>query len=109
VPYDDVIVVPMVWVYILRCADGTLYDGHTYDPLTREQTHNEGRGGSYTALRRPVTIVYSEPHESLESALARERQLKRWTRAKKESLIAGDLRSLKHLSRRQVKRTNSRF
>jgi len=85
----------MFWVYILRCADGTLYVGHTTDILRREQAHNEGRGGRHTASRRPVRMVYTERHVTLESACARERQLKRWTAAKKQALIAGDMKQLK--------------
>ena len=87
----------MHWVYILRCADGSLYIGHTAEPIDREGAHNEGRGGTYTARRRPVRLVYSEPHDLLSAAIARERQLKRWTRAKKEALIAGDFGALKRL------------
>jgi putative endonuclease len=87
----------MIWVYIVRCTDGTLYVGHTNDLAVRERTHNEGRGSTYTSLRRPVRLVYSESHDSFEKAIARERQLKRWTRAKKEALIAGDLADLKRL------------
>jgi predicted GIY-YIG superfamily endonuclease len=89
----------MTWVYILRCSDDTLYVGHTYDLTLREKTHNEGRGGRYTALRRPVRLVYSEPHNSTEKIIARERQLKRWTRAKKEALLAGNRAALEHSSK----------
>lgn len=77
-------------VYILRCADGTLYTGYARDPEERAQVHNTGRGAKYTASRRPVTIVYSECCDSLSAALKRERQLKGWTRVKKEALIIGD-------------------
>jgi putative endonuclease len=84
-------------VYILRCADGALYVGHTTNLVQRERQHNEGRGGQYTASRRPVCLVYSESHSTLESACAREKQLKRWTAGKKEALIAGDLTLLKQL------------
>ena len=87
----------MAWVYILRCSDGSLYVGHTWDLCSRERTHNEGRGGCYTARRRPVRLVYSEEHDSLRGAVRREHQLKGWTRAKKEALIAGDLAGLKKL------------
>jgi putative endonuclease len=59
--------------------------------------HNDGRGSSFTARRRPVQLVFTEEHDCREAALARERQLKRWTRAKKEALIAGDLALLKQL------------
>jgi putative endonuclease len=65
--------------------------------------HNDGLGARYTAKRLPVTIVYWEEHRSTESAIARERQLKRWTTSKKEALIVGGLRTLKSLSRRRVR------
>ena len=95
---DDGIVVAMVWVYILRCADSSLYTGSTSDLENRLRTHNRGAGGAYTAARRPVTLEYSETHETSEDALVRERQLKGWSRAKKEALIRGDRETLKRLS-----------
>lgn len=79
------------YVYLLRCADGTFYAGCTNDLTTREQKHNAGRGAKYTAGRRPVRIVYSELHQSRSAAQAREAELKRWTRAKKEALAAASL------------------
>ncbi len=85
----------MHFVYILRCADGTLYTGYARDPHERENVHNNGRGARYTAGRRPVRLVYSEAFESVGDALRREHQLKRWRRAEKEALIAGDLAKLK--------------
>ena len=87
----------MMWVYILRCSDNSLYTGLTNDVETRERWHNAGFGSSYTARRRPVRAVYAEPFQSLSKARARERQLKRWTVRKKEALIAGDLQALKKL------------
>ena len=75
-------------VYIVRCADGTLYTGCARDPRERERVHNSGRGARYTAGRRPVSLVYSETFESLGDALRRERELKRWTRRKKDALVA---------------------
>jgi putative endonuclease len=48
------------FVYIVRCADGTLYTGYARDPHMREQLHNRGRGARYTAGRRPVSLVYWE-------------------------------------------------
>jgi putative endonuclease len=77
------------YVYILRCSDGTLYTGSTNNLAARELAHSQGRGAKYTAGRRPVRIVYSEAHESRSDALKRESQLKRWTRARKEALVAG--------------------
>jgi len=85
------------FVYLLRCADGTLYAGSTNDLAAREQRHNEGRGARYTAGRRPVRVVYSEIKESRSAAQAREAELKRWTRARKEALIAGQMHALKPL------------
>jgi predicted GIY-YIG superfamily endonuclease len=97
--YDDGIVVVVAWVYILRCSDGSLYVGHTSDLDSRELAHNQGRGGAYTAARRPVTLLYAEEASSLEEARRRERQLKRWSHQKKEALIAQDVAALKRLSR----------
>jgi len=88
----------MYSVYIARCSDGSLYVGHTENLELREREHNEGRGARYTAMRRPVSLVYTEMFESLEATVRRERQLKRWSRAKKEALVASDLQGLKRLS-----------
>ena len=77
----------MPFVYILECADGTFYVGHTDDLAAREQTHSAGHGASYTAARLPVSMVYAEEHSSLRDARARERQLKRWTHTKKQALV----------------------
>jgi predicted GIY-YIG superfamily endonuclease len=85
----------------LRCADDTFYVGHTDDLTSREALHNAGAGANYTALRRPVSLVYSEAFANQQAVLARERQLKRWSARKKEALIAGDLATLKVLSKRR--------
>jgi predicted GIY-YIG superfamily endonuclease len=76
------------FVYIVRCADGTLYTGSAINPDEREKVHNRGRGARYTSGRRPVSLVYSEALPSIGEALKRERALKRLTRRKKEALIA---------------------
>jgi putative endonuclease len=84
-------------VYIVRCADGTLYIGYARDPESRAAVHNSGRGARYTAGRRPVQLVYSEAFDSVGDALRREAQLKRLSRAKKEALIGGgDANAVKH-------------
>jgi putative endonuclease len=77
------------FVYIVRCADGTLYTGYARDPLAREQAHNSGRGAKYTAGRRPVRLVYQEAFRSVGKALAREYVVKQLTRAQKNALVAG--------------------
>jgi putative endonuclease len=74
-------------VYIVRCADGTLYTGYALDVEQRCAAHNAGRGARYTAGRRPVTLVYSEPCETVGEALKREYALKRLSRSEKEALI----------------------
>jgi putative endonuclease len=62
------------FVYIVRCADGTLYTGYTRDPRARERAHNSGRGAKYTAGRRPVRLVYQEPHSRAEGRVASHRE-----------------------------------
>ena len=75
------------FVYIVRCADGTLYTGYARDPRARERTHNSGRGAKYTAGRRPVRLVYQEAFRSAGKALAREYAVKQLTRAQKDALV----------------------
>jgi len=79
------------WVYIVRCRDGTLYTGITTDIDRRIGDHNRGKGSKYTASRRPVKLVYSEPQADRSSASKREAQIKRYTRSKKEILIEGSI------------------
>ena len=78
----------MHYVYILRCADDTLYTGYTINLKARVEAHNLGRGAKYTRSRRPVAMVYSRGFRSLGKALAREYALKQLTRVEKEALIA---------------------
>jgi len=75
------------YVYIVQCADGTLYTGYAVDLDKRIAAHNGGRGAKYTAGRRPVSLVYSESFDSKSDALKREHELKRRTRANKQALI----------------------
>ena len=77
----------MHFVYIVRCADGTLYTGYARDPMARVKAHNTGRGARYTSGRRPVRLVYCESFESVGEALRREYALKKRSRAQKEKLI----------------------
>jgi putative endonuclease len=82
-------------VYILKCADGSFYVGKTALLRTRLDEHESGVGADYTKVRRPVEMVYAEEHSTIRGAKNRELQLKRWSRAKKEALIAQDLARLK--------------
>jgi putative endonuclease len=90
------------FVYVLRCSDGSLYVGHTSNLQDRLTVHNEGRGAAWTACRRPVELVYNEPFVFEKNAIVRERQIKRWTHAKKLALINGNLGKLKSLAKRRV-------
>jgi predicted GIY-YIG superfamily endonuclease len=85
------------YVYILRCADGGLYIGETQDLDWRVERHNDGTACIFTRTRRPVSVAYREICRDRAAAKARERQLKRWSRSKKEALIAGDFGLLKRL------------
>jgi putative endonuclease len=76
----------MPFVYLLRCADGTLYTGWTVDVPRRVRTHNAGRGAKYTRARRPVKLVYTEVWPTRAAAMRRERQIKRYSRARKLAL-----------------------
>ena len=75
-------------VYILRCADGTLYTGVSTDVDARVRAHNAGRGAKYTAGRRPVELLYTEPGGPKSGALKREREIKSLRRDQKLALIA---------------------
>ncbi len=79
----------MPFVYIVQCADGTFYTGWAMDVLARVKIHNDGRGAKYTQTRRPVLLVYSETWPSRAEAMRRERQIKRWPRARKLALFRG--------------------
>ena len=74
-------------VYILRCADGTLYTGIAPDVEKRLQKHNEGKGAKYTRGRTPVELVYREEHPNRAEASKREYQIKQLSRAEKLALI----------------------
>jgi tRNA(adenine34) deaminase len=88
------------WTYMLRCSDGSYYTGHTDDLDARIGQHHAGViTGCYTHDRRPLTLVYAQPFETREEALAAERQVKGWHREKKEALIAGDFARLQMLAR----------
>lgn len=79
----------MYWVYILRCADGTLYTGATDDVERRAAVHNSGKSAKYTRGRTPVTVVYREACPDKSAALRREWAVKRMSRAEKLRLIEG--------------------
>jgi len=76
------------FVYILECADKSLYVGCTNNLDKRSKQHNESKWGAhYTKIRRPVKLMYSEEFEMLKDARAREAEIKTWRREKKMELI----------------------
>jgi putative endonuclease len=77
----------MPYVYIVECADGTLYTGWTVNVEQRVKVHNAGRGARYTRLHGPVKLVYVEELPDRVAALKRELEIKRWPRDKKLKLI----------------------
>jgi tRNA/rRNA methyltransferase len=94
----------MFAAYMLRCSDGSYYVGHTDDLDQRIAQHQTGAVGGYTSTRLPVTLVWSESFSARDEALAAEQQIKGWSRAKKEALIAGDWESIRSLASRAVLR-----
>lgn len=77
-----------MFVYIVECADKTLYTGWTTDVERRVKTHNAGRGARYTRYRRPVRLVYVEELPDRSAAMKRERAIKKMSRTRKLALIA---------------------
>jgi predicted GIY-YIG superfamily endonuclease len=87
------------WVYLLLCADGSYYAGHTDDLDKRIGEHMTGACGGYTATRLPVELAFSQECSTRIEALNSERQIKGWSRAKKEALIRGDWDEISRLAR----------
>lgn len=87
------------WFYILCLRSGNLYVGATKDLTARLIEHRSGKACRTTSLDPPINIVYSEKLETFADARRRESQVKRWTKAKKEALISGNIEKLKLLSK----------
>lgn len=79
---------PRWHVYLVRCRDGSLYAGITNDVVRRLNEHNSGSGAKYTRSRRPVELVWSEAKRNGSYARKREVEIKRMSRAEKESLVS---------------------
>ncbi|MBL0899902.1 MAG: GIY-YIG nuclease family protein [Reyranella sp.] len=94
---------PGAHVYMLRCADGSYYVGSARLGLDRRLSeHNDGTYGGYTSRRRPVVLAWAEHFPDITDAIAVERQLKGWSRAKKEALIRGDWDAIQTLAKRRA-------
>jgi predicted GIY-YIG superfamily endonuclease len=87
------------YVYLLRCADRSYYVGHTDELEARMAAHREGLIQGYTSSRRPVELLWCEAFASRQDAFERERQVKGWSRSKKEALARGDWDGLTKLAR----------
>jgi predicted GIY-YIG superfamily endonuclease len=88
------------WVYIVRCADGSYYTGHSDDLERRIAAHQSGEIKSYTSTRLPIELVYSQEFVTRIEALEHERQIKGWSRKKKEALMRGDWEEISRLARK---------
>jgi putative endonuclease len=87
------------WVYILKCADNSYYTGHTDNLENRISQHQSGQTAAYTSKRLPVTLIWSQPFQRREEALAAEQQIKGWSRKKKEAMMRNDWESVSTLAR----------
>ena len=87
------------YLYILECSDRSYYVGSTSNLEVRIAQHQAGEGGAYTSKRLPVALVYSCEFSSPYEAFLRERQVKGWSRRKKQALIRGDYDALVELSK----------
>ena len=87
------------WTYILLCSDGSYYAGSTTNLEQRIVDHNNGRYGGYTSMRLPVRLGWYQEFTDARDAIILERQIKGWSRKKKEALIRGDFHMLHELAR----------
>ena len=90
------------FVYLLDCADRSYYCGHTDNIETRMQQHEVSESG-YVSTRKPFELVWQGEFETREGAIAFEQQVKGWSRAKKEALIAGDWDRIQELAKSKTK------
>ncbi len=88
------------WVYILRCSDDSYYTGVTSNIEQRLDQHFHGKIG-YTAKRKPFEYLWSEEFANIDDAIAFEKQVKGWSRAKKEALMRGDWAEVQRLARKK--------
>ena len=86
------------YVYILKCSDDSYYTGVTNDLKRRIEEHQSGKYDGYTLDKRPVTLVFSQEYGDINEAIKSEKQIKGWSRKKKEALINNDYNLLVKLS-----------
>ena len=91
------------WVYMLKCADGSYYVGCTTNIDQRFGQHLAGEIPGYTQTRLPVEMIWSDEFQTVDDAIVVERQIKGWSRAKKEALARGDWVAVQRLASRAAK------
>lgn len=89
------------YMYILECADQSYYVGSTKNLIVRFDQHQRGEGANHTKARLPVKLIYYEEFEKVSEAFRREKQIQRWSRAKKTALIEKNFKELKLLAQCQ--------
>jgi putative endonuclease len=92
------------YMYILLCADNCFYTGSTVNLERRISQHQSGNGANYTQKRLPEVLVYYQEYERIDDAFYREKQIQRWSRAKKEALIKGKNYNLKGLAKKDFEK-----
>jgi len=94
--------VKLSFVYIIHCSDGTYYTGITSNLEKRIFEHKSGKHpDSYTFSRRPLSLVFFCEFTDINLAIEKEKQIKKWSRVKKEALIKGDLLALPNLAKKK--------
>ena len=91
-------------LYILRCADGSYYTGLTRRSIGERLSEHENGCSAYTSRRLPVTVAHAEHYPVITDAIAAERRIKGWTRAKKEAYMRGDFPLLCELAKRRTRK-----
>lgn len=92
------------YIYILKCADKTYYTGITSNLSKRMIEHEIGKyEGGYTSKRRPVELMFYAEFTDINFAIEKEKQIKKWSKAKKEALINGDYKELPNLAKKKFK------
>jgi len=92
------------YVYILECSDGTYYTGITSDLEKRIESHQKGKyQNSYTASRRPVSLVFFAEFTEASKGIETEKQIKKWSKAKKKALISSEFENLPNLAKKKFK------
>ena len=97
------------YMYILKCSNGEYYIGSTNNLDRRIEEHQNGMGSNFSWKYLPVQLVYHEEFVDVDDAFNREKQIQKWSRAKKEALILGDLEKLKKLAQNHTEHRRSGF